>query len=146
MSYINKLQPTATRCLSCYVIIWTTQYNTPRSFRLASYSEVLHDSVEDDASPRTDRTASKPLAANLGQEHYPFSYRLTGWFVVRSAPPVTLQWLTFPREAGRLSHRSFHYTSVLVSSNRFLNEACLTTPSRLALVDQKWRTIPGAGL
>jgi len=48
-----------------------------------------------------------------------------------------------PRLNGRLSHRSFHYTSVLVSSIRFLNEACLTAPSRLALMDQNgeplWR-------
>jgi hypothetical protein len=51
-----------------------------------------------------------------------------------------------PRLSGRLSHRSFHYTSVLVSSTRFLDEACLTTPSKLALVDQKWRTTSGAGL
>ena len=100
------------------------------------------------ASPRREPIALRPSpwSRNLGQEHYPFSYRLTGWYVVRSAPPVTLQWLTFPREAGRLSHRSFHYTSVLVSSTRFVNEACLTAPSRLALMDQKWRTTSGAGL
>ena len=144
--FIELYLPTATCYLSCCVIFWTTQYNTPRSFRLASYSEVLHDCVEDDASPRTDRTASKPLAANLGQEHYPFSYRLTGWFCSEVGTTRYSPMADVPRRSGRLNQCSFHYTSVLVSSTRFLNEACLTAPSRLALMDQKWRTTSGAGL
>jgi hypothetical protein len=72
MLFIELYLPTATCYLSCCMIFWTTQYNTPRSFRLASYSEVLHDSVEDDASPRTDRTASKPLVAKPRTGTLPF--------------------------------------------------------------------------
>ena len=34
----------------------------------------------------------------------------------------------------------------LVFRIRLVNEACLAAPSRLALMDQKWRTISGAGL
>jgi len=94
-------RPTATRCLSCCVIFWTTQYNTPRSFHLASYSEVLHD-------PRRGWC----LAVNrshcvqaLGRETSDRNTTLsrTGWlvgFVMRSAPPATLHWLTFPAWAG----------------------------------------------
>jgi len=122
--------------------------NTTRHVPFTSRVTQKFFTIPSRTNPRRKPIAlhSSPWSRNLGQEHYPFSYRLTGWFVVRSAPPVTLHWLTFPREAGRLSQRSFHYTSVLVSSIRFVNEACLTAPSRLVLLDQIWRTISGAGL
>jgi hypothetical protein len=140
------LQPTATRCLSCCRVFWTRQYNTPRSFRLASYSEVLHDPVEDHSSPRTDRTASKPLVTKPRTGTLPFLVPID-WLVCSEVGTTRYSPMAdVPRANGRLNHRSFHYTSVLVSSTRFVNEACLTAPSRLALVDQKWRTISGAGL
>ena len=143
---IELYLPTATCYLSCCRVFWTRQYNTPRSFRLASYSEVLHDPVEDKSPPRTDRTAFKPLVAKPWTGTLPFLVPVD-WLVssevgtTRYSPVADV-----PCISRRLSHRSFHYTSVLVSSTRFLNEACLTAPSRLALVDQKWRTTPGAGL
>jgi hypothetical protein len=37
-----------------------------------------------------------PCLRRLGQIHYPFSYHLISWFVVRSAPPVTLRLLALP--------------------------------------------------
>jgi hypothetical protein len=94
------LQPNATCCLCCCVIFWTTQYDTPRSFRLASYSEVLHDSVEDGASPRTDRTAFKPLVAKPRTGTLPFLVPIN-WLVSSEVGTTRYSPLAdVPREAG----------------------------------------------
>jgi hypothetical protein len=71
--------------------------------------------------PRREPIAlrSSPWSRNFGQEHYPFSYRLTGWFRSEVGTTRYSQMADVPHLSGRLSHRSFHYTSVLVSSTRW---------------------------
>src|SRR5690349_10233644 len=109
------------------------QYNTPRSFGLAGYSEVLHDCVELMARREPIALRSRPWSRNLGLEHYPFSYGLTGWLCSEVGTTRYSPVADVPRRSRRLNNCSFHYTSVLVSSTRFLSETCLTAPSRLAL-------------
>ncbi len=91
--------------------------------------------------PRREPIAlhSSPRSRNLGQEHYPFSYRLTGRFCSEVGTTRYSPIADVPCRSRRLNNRSFHYTSVLVSSTRFLNEACLAAPSRLALMVHCWR-------
>jgi hypothetical protein len=122
--------------------------NTTRHVPFASRATQKFFTIPSRTSPRREPIALRPSpwSRNLGQEHYPFSYRLTGRFCSEVGTTRYSPVADVPRRSGRLNNGSFHYTSVLVSSTRFLNEACLAAPSRLALVDQKWRTTSGAGL
>ena len=122
--------------------------NTTRHVPFTSRATERFFTIPSRTNPRREPIAlcPSPWSRNLGQEHYPFSYRLTGWLCCEVGTTRYSPMTDVPRLSGRLNHRSFHYTSVLVSSIRFLNEACLTAPSRLALADQKWRTTSGAGL
>ena len=61
---------------------------------------------------------------------------MTGWLCNEVGTTRYSPVADVPHRSGRLNNHSFHYTSVLVSSTRFLSEACLAAPSRLALVDQ----------
>jgi len=122
--------------------------NTTRHVPFASRATQRFFSIPSRTSPRREPIALRPSpwSRNLGQEHYPFSYRMTGWFCSEVGTTRYTPLANVPRRDGRLSRRSFHYTSIVVSSIRFVNEACLAAPSRLALMDQRWRTISGAGL
>jgi hypothetical protein len=122
--------------------------NTTHHVPFASRATQKFFTIPSRTSPRRKPIALRPgpWSRNLGQEHYPFSYRVTGRFSSEVGTTRYSPIADVPRRSRRLNSRSFHYTSVLVSSTRFVNEACLTTPSRLALMDQKWRTTFGAGL
>ena len=69
----------------------------------------------------------------LGPIHYPFSYHLTSWFIVRSAPPVTLHLLGFPLRALKQMFFPQHLRqcylirSYQIRMPRGIEQACLTT-------------------
>ena len=143
LSYIDLLR----RAASVATRSFGTR-NTTRHVPFTSRVTQKFFTIPSRTNPRRKPIAlhSSPWSRNLGQEHYPFSYRLTGWLCSEVGTTRYSPLANVPRRDGRLSQRSFHYTSVLVSSIRFVNEACLTAPSRLALLDQKRRAISGAGL
>ena len=70
----------------------------------------------------------------LGPIHYPFSYHLTSWFIVRSAPPVTLHLLGFPLRALKQMFFPQHLRqcylirSYQIRMPRGIEQACLSEP------------------
>jgi hypothetical protein len=95
--------------LSCFIIFWTTKYNTPRTFCLASYSVVFCDHcLRFTTHPTTTQTAYEPLGATLRTNTLPFLVP-TDWLVLqwRTAPPVSFPCTCVTLR--RLSTCSFHY-------------------------------------
>jgi len=90
--------------LSCFAKFCSTKYNTPRTFCLASYSVVFHDSCWVSAFAYHHKPFKLPATLGCDSSDYSdylFSYQLPSWFVMRSAPPVTLHRLTFPLRASK---------------------------------------------
>lgn len=81
MSYV--MQPTRTCYLSCWMVFWNTQYNTPYTFCLAGYSVVLQVS----GHPFDSRTDALPYRAN-GQTHI--------YLLVFSARCLGMPWAEAP--------------------------------------------------
>jgi hypothetical protein len=104
-------------CLSCFIIFWTTKYNTPRTFCLANYSVVFHDRCIC-LLPYISTNHSnciRTLGCNTSNQYTTFSY--TCWqvgFVLRSAPPVTLCPPVLP---SREHKQTFFPTHLLYSYN-----------------------------
>jgi hypothetical protein len=104
-------------CLSCFIIFWTTKYNTPRTFCLANYSVVFHDRCIC-LLPHISTNHSnciRTLECNPSNQYTTFSY--TCWqvgFVLRSAPPVTLCPPVLP---SREHKQTFFPTHLLYSYN-----------------------------
>jgi hypothetical protein len=109
-------KPTVTCCLGCYAIFWTTQYNTPRSFRLAT-TQTFFTTASSLTLPLTVQTAPEPLIAKISDRwRYPFSYRLTGWYCSEAGTtrysPLTCVPLRAHRQAFlplRQLHRYLHW-------------------------------------
>ena len=81
LSTLENFQPTAMCWLSCCILFWNTQYNTPRTFCLASYSVVFRDHcLRFTTQPTTTKTAYKPLGATLRTNMLPFLIP-TDWLV-----------------------------------------------------------------
>ena len=131
----NELyQPTTMCWLSCCILFWNTQYNTPCTFCFAGYSVVFRDRccpASFPTAPLTTKTAYKPLVATPRTNTLPFLIPInwTG-LVVKSAPPVTFHLLTF-LASQRLSKRSFHNFQRHCYLHPSLNEGSLTGVSRL---------------
>jgi hypothetical protein len=101
--------------LSCFIIFWTTKYNTPRTFCLANYSVVFCDLCHRhtdftpvSAYPLTTQTAYELLGATLRTNTLPFLI-LINWtgLVVKSAPPVTFHLLKFPLIQSQACKQTF---------------------------------------
>ena len=71
---ISLYQPTAMSCLCCSTIFWTAEYNSPRTFCLASYSVVFCDRCPQVflPDPLTTKTAYQLLGATLRTNTLPF--------------------------------------------------------------------------
>jgi hypothetical protein len=107
--------------LSCCILFWNTQYNTPRTFCLANYSVVFCDLCHRHtdltpvtAYPLTTQTAYEPLGATPWTNTLPFLIPInwTG-LVVKSAPPVTFHLLKFPLRACKQTFFPQHPASLL---------------------------------
>ena len=108
-------EPTAMCWLSCCILFWNTQYNTPRTFGLANYSVVFCDRCLRIATyPLTTQTAYEPLGATPRTDTLPFLMPInwTG-LVVKSAPPVTFHLLKFPFRACKSTFFPQHPASLL---------------------------------
>ena len=84
-------------CLCCWIIFWTTQYNSPHTFCLASYSVMLHDRCTVLLQPTTRWHCIRALRCDPSNQYTTLSH--TNWligFVMRTAPPVSLQTLALP--------------------------------------------------
>ena len=122
--------------LCCWIIFWTTQYNTPRTFCLASYSVVFCDQcLHITTQPSTTQTAYEPLGATPRTNTLPFLIP-TDWLVTewRTAPPVSFPFTCVTLR--RLSKRSFHYYQLCCYNHRSYQwsdphgpeQACLNEP------------------
>ena len=110
-------KPTAMCWLCCWILFWNTQYNTPRSFGLADYSDVFCDlccPASFLTAPLTTQTALPPLTATSRTITLPFPIPInwTG-LVVKSAPPVTFHLLKFPLRACKQTFFPQHPASLL---------------------------------
>lgn len=124
-------------CLSCFIIFWTTKYNTPRTFCLAGYSVVFCDRCIC-LLPHISTNHSNCIHA-LGSDpsdniHYPFSYQLTSWFCSEVSTTCYFPFTQVPicRNFRLVSERSSHYTCFIVTSTGLISEGILADLSRLA--------------
>ena len=132
-------------CLCCWIIFWTTQYNSPHTFCLASYSVMLHDLCTVLLQPTNRWHCIRALRCDPSNQYTTLSH--TNWligFVMRTAPPVSLQRLRFPLRAFKplffplhqlccYIHRSYQWTLPHGSE-----QACLNGP----LLARACRTVP----
>jgi hypothetical protein len=79
---LSYTQPTVTCCLGCYAIFWTTQYNTPRSFRLATTQTFFTTTSSFDLAADRSNCAPALDCENLGQMTLPFLIQI-GWLVLQ---------------------------------------------------------------
>jgi hypothetical protein len=122
--------------LCCCIKFCFTQYNTPRTFGLASYSVVFCDQCPRfTTQPPTTQTAYQLLGATLWTNTLPFLVP-TDWLVLqwRTAPPVSFPCTCVTLR--RLSTRSFHYYQLCCYLRRSYQrsvphgtkQACLNEP------------------
>ncbi len=125
-------EPTAMCCLSCSIIFWTTEYNTPRTFCLASYSVVFRDRCNNVSQrvPLTTKTALDPLGATLRNRTLPFLIP-ADWLVSYGSQHHLLLF-TAPCSLRHVELRSSPYISFAVTSTGLISERCVATVSRLA--------------
>ncbi len=123
-------------CLSCWITFWATQYNTPRSFRLARLIRRILRSMSTFHNVTTNHSyCTRPLWRNPSEHNATLSH--TSWqvgFVLRSAPPVTLCILKFPAKPACKHtffpthllhcyiHRSYQWTPPREGEQACLNE------------------------
>ena len=96
--------------LCCWIKFCSTQYNTPRTFGLASYSVVFCDQCRVSAFAYLHlplKLHTSPWLQHLGQIHYPFSYQLTGLVSLWRQHHLFLS-IYSSSPCGLVSKRSFH--------------------------------------
>ena len=136
---MNYIKPTVMSYLCCWIIFWTTQYNSPHTFCLASYSVMLHDRCTVLLQPTTRWHCIRALRCDPSNQYTTLSH--TNWligFAWKSAPPVTFhcpvflaarRTMFFPiHQLCCYIHRSYQWTLP-----RGSEQACLHEPF-LALV------------
>ena len=134
--------------LSCWIIFWTTQYNSPHTFCLASYSVVLCDMCRVSAFAYLHLPLElhmSPWLRHLGQTRYPFSYQLTKLvshrsqhhlllFCNSSSPWCNLRLVSYSSFLCTLRHcyihRSYQWTLPRGSEQACLNEPLLAVLCR----------------
>ena len=123
-------------CLCCWIRFWHTQYNTPRTFCLASYSVVFCDPCAILLLPTDHSNCMQALGSDSSDKHTTLSH--TNWqvgFVVKGSTTcflsIYLRYLTaleytfFPLHLlHRYNHRSYQW-----SDPRGPEQACLDEPS-----------------
>jgi hypothetical protein len=125
--------------LSCCIRFCHTQYNTPRTFCLASYSVVFRDHrlrLLPHASVNHSNCI-RALRCDPSDKHTTLSH--TCWqvgFVLRSAPPVTLCILRFPLMRSQAFKHTFFPTHLLHSYNHRSYQWSLGRPSEQACLNE----------
>lgn len=126
---------TAMCCSCCWIIFWITQYNTPRTFHLASYSVMFCDRCTNHRLAHWPLTLHfSPWLRCLGHKCYPFSYQLTSWFCKEVSTTCYFSCTLVPLRASRYTffplhllrcyiHRSYQWTHP-----RGCEQACLEEP------------------
>jgi hypothetical protein len=130
-------------CLSCSTIFWTAEYNTPRSFCLADYSDVFCDRCTYiSICPLTTHTALQPLGATLRIIILPFLIPIRKLVLLGNpAPPVVFHAPWFP--CRPVDTHSFPNTCFIVTSTGLLSERTLAGVSRLVYTNHLWRSYVG---
>jgi hypothetical protein len=107
-------------CLCCWIKFCSTQYNSPRTFGLASYSVVFCDLCRVSAFAYLHWPLKLHLSLRvqpLRPKHYPFSYQITGLVLHRSQHHLLLSSDSgYP--CGPVSHCSFLYSQRLCYLHR----------------------------
>jgi hypothetical protein len=125
-------EPTAMCWLCCWIKFCSTQYNTPRTFCLASYSVVFCDQCNNVSQriPPTTQTAYEPLGATLRTNTLPFLIP-TDWLVSYGSQHHLLLF-TAPCSLRHVEQCSSPYISFAVTTTGLISDRCLATVSRLA--------------
>lgn len=131
-------EPTAMCCLCCWIKFCSTQYNTPRSFCLAGYSDVFCDRCPASKQSTNHSNCTWPLRRDSSEPNTTLSHTNSQvGFVLRSAPPVTLyapwflaklasRYAFFPTHLLHCYiHRSYQWTLPRGSEQACLNEPLL---------------------
>lgn len=131
-STIELYQPTVMCCLSCFIIFWTTKYNTPRTFCLADYSVVFCDQCLCITTyPSTTKTAYELLVATPRINTLPFLIPVDKLVLCWGQHHLLLSVrLSYPH--GNINRHSFQHTCFTVTTTGLISDRTLTGVSRLA--------------
>jgi hypothetical protein len=101
--------------LCCWIKFCSTQYNTPRTFCLASYSVVFCDRCNNVSQrvPLTTQTAYKPLGATLRTNTLPFLIPVN-WLVLYGSQHHLLLFMHPGSLAGQSIHILSHTSALLL--------------------------------
>jgi len=116
---------------SCRINFWSTRYNTPRTFCLASYSVVFCDQCNNVSQrvPPTTQTAYKPLGATLRTNTLPFLIPVN-WLVSYGSQHHLLLFIA-PCSLRHVEQCSFPYISFAVTTTGLISDRYLAVVSRL---------------
>jgi hypothetical protein len=123
-------------CLGCSIKFCSTEYNTPRSFLLAGYSDVFCDlcAASHDVTHQPLILHASPWERPLGPTHYPFSYQLASWFCSEVSTTCYFSCTLVPLRASRCTFFPLHllhcynHRSYQWSHPRGCEQACLNGP------------------
>ena len=140
---ISLYQPTAMSCLCCSTKFCSAEYNSPRTFCLASYSVLFCDLCPYIATkPRTADNAYKPSTATSRTDTLPFLIPINKLVLLGSQHHLLL-FIDFGYPYGPLSQCSFPNTCFVVTSTGLLSERYLAVVSRLVYTNHCWRSCVG---
>ncbi len=129
-------------CLCCSIIFWTTEYNSPHTFCLASYSVMFHDRCTVLLQPTNHLHCIRALRCDPSNQYTTLSH--TCWqvgFVRKSAPPVTFHIPWFP--CGPVDTHSFPNTCFTYTTTGLISDRYLAVVSRLVYTNRKRRWYVG---
>jgi len=116
--------------LCCWIKFCSTQYNTPRTFCLASYSVVFCDRcLRFTTQPLTTQTAYELLGATLRTNTLPFLIP-TNWLVSHGSQHHLLLF-TAPCSLRHVEQCSSPYISFAVTTTGLISDRYLAVVSRL---------------
>jgi len=125
-------------CLCCSTIFWTTEYNSPHTFCLASYSVMFCDQCPASKQSINHEHCIRALGCDPSNQYTTLSHTNSQvGFAVKSAPPVTFHTPWFP--CGPVDVRSSHSTCFIVTSTGLISERWVAPVSRLVYVNHCWR-------
>ncbi len=128
--------------LCCWIFFWNTQYNTPRSFCLADYSDVFCDLCPASKQSTNHSNCIQALSCDTSDKYATLSHTNSQvGFVRKSAPPVTFHAPWFP--CGPVDAHSFPNTCFIVTTTGLISDWILTDLSRLVYMNHYWRTYVG---
>jgi hypothetical protein len=123
-------EPTAMCWLCCWIKFCSTQYNTPRSFCLADYSDVFCDLCPALLQSTNHSNCIQALSCDTSDKYATLSHTNSQvGFVRKSAPPVTFHAPWFL--CRPVDTHSSPNTCFIVTTTGLISDRSLATVSRL---------------